>query len=112
MSVINTDFASSDGVWDSVLVSVVPRSTVVSLPSWLNTNTRETDYRAKIINHLAFLADSLRYPKHLQRKKNSFSLWRADFRKNRNWLSWYKSWFYNKYGKNYKNLLKINSIYV
>lgn len=37
----------------------------------LASNTRETDYRAKIINHLAFLADSLRYPKHLQRKKIS-----------------------------------------
>lgn len=32
-------------------------------------STRETDYRSKFINHLAFLADSRRYPKHLQKKK-------------------------------------------
>ena len=32
-------------------------------------NTRETDYRSGFINHLAFLADPRRYPKHLQKMK-------------------------------------------
>lgn len=32
-------------------------------------NTRETDYRRRFINHLAFLADPRRYPKHLQKMK-------------------------------------------